>query len=72
MSADPPDTSRTERSNGVDSADVRRQALIGYLDYLDTQYGPPSDEVQAEANRRWDEMWDQRDERAASPSTRPQ
>lgn len=51
------------------AAEERRQSLIDYLDYMDELYGPPSDEMVAEADRRWEEMWDKYEERVASSST---
>lgn len=46
----------------------RRLALIDFLDYMDELYGPPSDEQMAEADRRWEEMWERHESRATSSS----
>lgn len=36
----------------------RRQSLIEFLDHMDDLHGPPTGAEIAEADRRWEEMWD--------------
>lgn len=36
----------------------RRRSLLDFLDYMDELHGPPSKEQIAEADRRWEEMWE--------------
>lgn len=44
----------------------RRLAMIDFLDYMDTLYGPPTDDEMAEADRRWEEMWRRHESSVAS------
>lgn len=47
----------------------RRLALIDFLDEMDELHGPPSAEAVAEADRRWEEMWQQHESSAVASST---
>ena len=63
------DTNFSAYVSEVLAREERRLALIDFLDYMDDLYGPPTDEEMAEADRRWEEMWERHESRAASSST---
>lgn len=44
----------------------RRRSLIDFLDYMDELHGPPSEDEIAEADRRWEEMWEKYESSEAS------
>ena len=63
------DTNFSAYVSEVLAREERRLALIDFLDYMDDLYGPPTDEEMAEADRRWEDMWERHESRAASSST---
>jgi len=63
------DTNFSAYVSEVLAREERRLALIDFLDYMDDLYGPPTDEEMAEADRRWEEMWERHESRATSSST---
>jgi hypothetical protein len=51
------DTNFSSYVSEVLAREERRRALIDFLDYMDEKYGPPTEEQLAEADRRWEQMW---------------
>lgn len=72
--ADSPDVNFSSYVTEVLAREVRRLALVDFLDYMDELYGPPSDEDFAETDRRLEEMWEKYDayQSAQSSSTQAQ
>jgi hypothetical protein len=60
------DTNFSSYVSEVLAREERRRALIDFLDYMDEKYGPPSEEQLAEADRRWEEMWQRHESSEAS------
>lgn len=62
------DTNFSAYVTEVLAREERRLALIEFLESMDELYGPPSDEQVAEADRRWEDMWERHESRATSSS----
>ena len=60
------DTNFSSYVSEVLAREERRRALIDFLDYMDEKYGPPTEEQLAEADRRWEEMWQRHESFEAS------
>ena len=60
------DTNFSSYVSEVLAREERRRALIDFLDYMDEKYGPPTEEQLAEADRRWEEMWQRHESSEAS------
>ena len=56
--AQSPDANFSSYVTEVLAREERRRALVEFLDYMDDLYGPPSAEDIAEADRRWEKMWE--------------
>lgn len=63
------DTNFSAYVSQILAREVRRLALVDFLDEMETIHGPTSAQDLAEADRRWEEMWSRHDSSAASSST---